>query len=252
MVKEVDDFIVQHRLNGFENILSVNYTKHFGKSWIDKLESVLTSSYMTNLNFYLNEAYKNKSEVVYPKVVTDIYKPWKSVNFDDVKVVIFDDEPASSPYVNGLAFGEYVASSGRGPMTQKSAAVEKCIANSYADGYLSYYDTTMEDWAAQGVMLINESLISSYGLPAKHKFMFRNLIRQTIIQLNKYNVGVVYVFTSKAQHYYEKFIDKDFNYIIKTDGITQYSEIFGEINDHLTEHATNPSEAIEWTYVGNN
>jgi len=249
MVKQIEmDFVVDHKLNGFDNILSVNYTKHLGETWVKRLQPILTSSYMTNLNFYMNEVYKNKSEVVYPKNPVDIYRPWKSADFDNIKVVIFDNEPTCSPYSNGLAFGEH-ANKTRSPITQKAAAIEKCIANSYADGYLSYYDCTMDDWASQGVMLINESLIASYGQEGKHKFMFRNLIRQTIIQLNSYNVGIVYVFTDKSQHYYEKFIDTDFNYIIKTDGITQYSEIFGEINDHLTEHSTNPSEAIEWTYL---
>lgn len=248
MVKIVDDLIVQHKFKDFDNILSVNYTKNFGKSWVEKLENTLTSKYMTNLNFYMNEVYKNKSSISYPKNLLDIYKPWRSVPFSKVKVVIFDDEPMTSPYVNGLAFGEH-ASSTNSPMTHKSSQVQKCIENTFGDGYLSYHDITLEDWAEQGVMLMNMSLIATFGEKNKHTLMFRNLIRQTIIELNKGSVGIVYVFTSKEQHYFEKYIDKDFNYIIKTDGIDQYSSVFGDINDHLIEGSSDPNEAIQWTYI---
>ncbi len=200
---------------------------------------------MDNLQCYISEVYK-ATDFIYPKAQEDIFKALKLVKATDIKVVIFDDEPAPSPFSNGLAFGSYKPSNITYSTALKcSKNIGSCLDPTNEKEFKDF-DTTLLSWAEQGVLLLNTSLISEYGNKMKHEYIFRNFIREVIKCISDVNVDVVFVFTSPSQsEKFEKYIDLDFNTILHYDGIDPDSSIFEDINRVLEEVGTR-TNTIEW------
>lgn len=238
--------VIYHRIK--ESILAVekDYSKLFGRSWTRLLsDPLLTTEYMDNLQCYISEAYK-ATNFIYPKAQEDIFKALRLTKADNIRVVIFGNEPAPSHYSNGLAFGAYKSTIGNYNNSLKcSKDIKNCLDPDDLEDF-GDFDTTLLSWAEQGVLLLNTSLISEYGNIMKHEYYFRNLIREVIKCVNEVNVDVVFVFTDSLQsEKFERYVDTDFNTVLHYDGIDPDSSMFEDINQILETNG-GKSNMIEW------
>jgi uracil DNA glycosylase len=229
--------VINHRIEESIYAIQKDYSKLLGKSWVRSLsDSLLTTDYMDNLQCYIAEAY-NASNFIYPRYNDDIFRPFKLTD---------SNEPAASPYSNGLAFGSYKNNSvGHRNALKCSLNIKACLDPDNERDFGSF-DSTLLSWAQQKVLLLNISLISEYGNVMRHELAFRNFIREVIKEVSNSNVEVVFVFTSAKQaEHFEKYIDLDFHTILHYDGIDPDSSMFEDINEVLRQNR-GQSNVIEW------
>lgn len=239
--------VVHHRIKESIRAIVKDYSNLIGNFWTTSLsEKLLKTEYFHNLQCYIEEVY-NASDFIYPKLKSDIFRCLKLVRPSNVKVVIFGNEPEANVYSNGLAFGSHTSISKN---TQHLPDVIKTIKNCLDPAnskLIEEFDTTLESWAEQGVLLLNTSLISERGNEMKHEIVFRNFIREIIKEIVEVNVDVVFVFTSEKQEQtFKKYIDMDFHHILVfPKGITEHCSIFDDINIVL-EETCGTSKVINW------
>ena len=235
-----------HRIDESVYAVERNYDKLFCRGWVRLLsDSLLHTKYMDNLQCYISEIYKS-GKTIYPTSQTDIFKPFKLTKSDNIKVVIFGDEPAKSIHSNGLAFGAYKQIPFRyEDMLPISKDLKRCLDPEFNKSF-EKFDTTLTKWADQGVLLLNTSLISEENTTMKHEYVFRNFIRTIVQEINNVNIEVIFVFTSNHQfEQYSKYIDTDFHSILQYDGIDTDASMFEDINQILEEQRGD-SNRIDW------
>lgn len=238
--------VIYHRIKESIYAVEKDYDKILHKSWVRELsDSLLHTEYMDNLQCYIAEVYK-ATDFIYPKIKDDVFKAFKQTNLNDIKVVIFGDEPAPNVYSNGLAFGAYKTSAATYqhlPIHSKN--IKQCL-DPDNERDLNEFDPTLLSWTEQKVLLLNTSLISEYGNVRKHEYVFRNFIREIIKEISNASVEIVFVFTSSHQaEHFEGYIDLDFHTVLHYDGIDPDSSMFEDINTVLRENR-GESNMIEW------
>ena len=153
--------------------------------------------------------YKEGKEI-FPEF-KNIYKAFKLCSYSDTKVVIFGQDPYHQPGIsNGLAFA--VNSGTKIPASLKN--IYKEIVND--TGNCIYSSGNLEEWAAQGVLLLNNSLTVNKSEAGSHKYIGWNILIKSIIELLNIKGGVIFLLWGKEAQLNEKFINMKVNYVLKS------------------------------------
>lgn len=118
--------------------------------WTNILSSELNKDYYINLMSFVKEEYSNKT--IFPEKEL-VFNAFDKCDFDDIKVVILGQDPYHTPgAAHGLAFsvpdGEKIPPSLRNIFKEINEDLNKEIPTS----------GNLEDWAKQGVFMINATL----------------------------------------------------------------------------------------------
>jgi uracil-DNA glycosylase len=113
-------------------------------------------------------------------------------------------------------------------------------------------DYSLNSWAKQGVLLLNNSLTVEEDKPNSHSFMWSYFIKKVFEALNEYNAGIIFCLWGESNFIYEKYIGKS-HYILKFEApskatIKQRSwdcPHFTEINKIL-EETQGKDQIITW------
>ncbi len=132
------------------------------KSWKEKLASEFTSPYFSLLTTKVADAYLATSPTYPP--YQNIFSAFELCPFNKVKVVILGQDPYHGPsQAHGLSFsvpeGAPIPPSLRNIYKEIKADVGKDIPTS----------GNLENWAKQGVLLLNATLTVKGGQPASHQ-----------------------------------------------------------------------------------
>lgn len=148
-----------------------------GKEWRSELKDFLKSKHF--LKLFENIKYQYSRETIFPELCT-IFKAFEFTPFSKVKVVILGQNPYHNDnQAHGLSFS--VAKGVSLPPSLKNIYKEiesdLGIKKDFSDGNL-------ENWAKQGVFLLNSMLTVSAHAPSSHKDMgwedFTDYVIQTI------------------------------------------------------------------------
>lgn len=234
---------MKHTIEDSTEILDVQYDTVMGPEWRKELQPLLLSDYMDNLAHYTNEIYK-ATEDVYPREKAAIFKAFRLTPPNNVKVIMFADEPFQDIRANGLAFGMRVANGVA--LNKQQKAIESVMKDCYGEPMQIELDVTMQSWAEEGVLLLNTSLVSQKGHVMAHELAFRNFTREVIKCLNDTAVELIFVFTNKDQQTrFRHYIDEDFHTVLAYDAFDENSSILEDINNELIE-ANGTRNAIQW------
>ena len=235
--------IVTHSINESADTIRAEYSKHMGPDWARYLNKLLISEYMDDLVFYIEQSYL-QNDMTFPRDRSILMKTFKKTPLDKLKVVIIGDEPYVEYLGNGLAFGNYNAIDAM--LSPELRNIKQCVLENCREGKSKTFDTSLEDWSTQGVLLLNRTLLSEKGSKLRHEKAFRNFTREIIKTIDKQEVDIVFVFTSKEQEaLYKQYINLDYHHVLTTEGIKPNSEIFNQINDILEEELS-PNSLIAW------
>jgi len=134
-----------------------------GDSWYDLLKNVFNSEHMSKIGRYLKE--RRGLTIVYPDE-ENVFRAFKSTHVKQVKVVILGLDPYIDGSANGLAFGF------KGDSTKKPAkslnVIFKEIERDCHNGLHLDFDNTLNEWANQGVLLLNTILTVERGKTKSH------------------------------------------------------------------------------------
>ena len=131
-------------------------------TWYDFLKEELESDEFKILIRNVKNEYNNK--IIYPKY-KDIFKAFKLCNIDDVKVVIIGQDPYHGENeATGLAFS--VEDNIKTPPSLRNIFIEL-----NDDLKINKTNNSLDNWAKQGVFLINSVLTVEKDKPGSHKFL---------------------------------------------------------------------------------
>ena len=213
----------------------------------DWLTELKICSKLDNINApisYIKNEIENGKEIS-PKI-DNIFNAFKYCSFSSAKVVIFGQDPYfQRGFANGLAFS-----------VNKNQTVPASLRNIYKEiendiGYVSNKDGCLENWAQQGVLLLNSSLSVEVLKPGSHSNIgWDKFIIDIIKTLNKKN-KIVFILWGNHAKQYLKYIDNDNNLILSAAHPSPFSAYrgffgskhFSKCNSYLKK---NNLKEIKW------
>lgn len=199
----------------------------------------------TKLDTLIEEAYNTKEKIYPPREF--VLNAYQLTNKEDVKVVILGQDPyILENQAHGLAFSIY----------DKSAKVPPTLKNIFKELEIEYgenrTETNLEDWAKQGVFLLNTILTVEAGKSLSHKNKgWEDFTVATIEYLNEQEQPICYLLLGNDAKKYRKHITNPKAHIIEAphpSPLAAYrgffnSGIFKKTNDWLQKNGCEP---IDW------
>ena len=159
---------------------------NLGNDWDNILKDEWEKPYYQKLRAFLKSEYQTKT--VYPNM-NDIFNALKMCTFGDTKVVIIGQDPYHGPgQAHGLCFsvkeGVTPPPSLNNIFKELNSDVGRPIDN----------NGCLENWAKQGVLLLNAVLTVRESEPTSHKNMGWEIFTDRVIEeLNKKETPVVFL-----------------------------------------------------------
>lgn len=212
-------------------------------TWTEILSPIKNTAYFENLWQKVNEEY-NSAFCFPPK--KQIFRAFNLTPFEDVKVVIIGQDPYhNDDQANGLCFS----------VSEKVAAppsLKNIFKELKDDLGIERSRKELDDWAEQGVLLLNASLTVKAHEPNSHKNLgwekFTNFV---IREISEKKEKVVFVLWGAFAQKKEELIDSSKHFIIKSAHPSPFSVYrgfygsrpFSKINDYLKSENL---ETISW------
>ena len=161
---------------------------------------------------------------VYP-VIDNIFNAFHLCSYHKTKVVIFGQDPYHQKGVaNGLAFG-----------VNKGHKIPPSLKNIYKEinddiGSCFYNSGNLEEWAKQGVLLLNTSLSVIDSLPGSHANIGWSLLVDSIITTLNNKTDIIFLLWGNSAAKKEKLINKEVNHVLKSthpSPLSSYKRFFG-------------------------
>ena len=180
------------------------WCKIVGEGWYNAFPGLWESPYMSNVISHVMGLYK--STTLYPES-KDLFKPFKLCPYDKGKVVILGDYPYMDGSANGLAFANSKESL---TLSKPLLAIQESVENDVYDGLNLGFDTTLESWAEQGVLLLNECPTAEKFNPEKsHHHIWKKFTEGIILGINLYKNKVHFIFWGQQSQQYTQFISQE-------------------------------------------
>ncbi|GAA3983451.1 uracil-DNA glycosylase [Mucilaginibacter dorajii] len=215
-------------------------------SWQAVLQDEFGKPYMVKLKQFLLQE-KEAGQIVYPKNA-DIFNAFNTTHFDDVKVVILGQDPYHGAHqAHGLSFS-----------VQKGIAIPRSLSNIYKElstdipGFKTPTHGNLEDWAKQGVLLLNATLTVRASTPGSHqKRGWEEFTDEVIKTISDKKEGIVFILWGAFAQSKAALIDDKKHFIIKSPHPSPFSadrgffgsKPFSKTNEILRKEG---KEEIDW------
>jgi uracil-DNA glycosylase len=180
-------------------------------SWLEVLKDEFGKDYMVNLKDFLQKE-KAAGQVVYPKN-SDIFNAFNTTHFDNVKVVILGQDPYhGANQAHGLSFS-----------VQKGIAIPRSLINIYKElkadipGFQIPAHGNLEEWAQQGVLLLNATLTVRAANAGSHqKKGWEEFTDEVIKTISDKKEGIVFILWGAFAQSKAALINEKKHFIIKS------------------------------------
>ena len=202
-------------------------------TWTEILAPIKNTEYFENLWENVKDEYA-AGKCFPPK--NQIFRALELTPFDEVKVVIIGQDPYHNDFqANGLCFS--VSENVAAPPSLKNIFTEL-----KDDLGIERTKKELDDWAGQGILLLNATLSVKAHSPNSHKNLgwetFTNFI---IKEISDHKEHVVFVLWGAFAQKKEELIDSSKHYILKSAHPSPFSvyrgfygsKPFSKINDYL-------------------
>ena len=189
--------------------INVNYNELFGLDWIQHFSDELFLQETVDFMIDIEQEYMDN--IVYPNK-KDIFKPFQLCKPKDLKIVILTPEPYCDGKSNGLGLGNKSNVLKISPELEK---IKERIEGLFYNNLNLNFDITLEDWAKQGVLMLNTAMTVIDGKPGSHAKLWKDFMI-SIIQAIDYNFNdiIFFLWGSRAQEF-EPYISTEYNTIYK-------------------------------------
>lgn len=212
-------------------------------TWKEVLAPIKNTEYFTTLWQKVKLEYAT-GKVFPPK--DQIFRALELTEFEDVKVVILGQDPYHNDFqANGLCFS--VSDKVKAPPSLKNIFTEL-----KDDLGIEKNSNELDDWARQGVLMLNATLTVKAHSPNSHKDLGWEQFTDFIIkEVSDKKENVVFVLWGAFAQKKAKFIDSTKHYIIQTAHPSPFSvyrgfygsKPFSKINEYLVSKG---KKVIEW------
>ena len=218
----------------------------FKNSWDEILAEEFKKEYYKKLRLFLIEEYKNYT--TYPNMY-DIFSAFKLTAYEDIKVVILGQDPYHQRgQAHGLSFS-----------VQKGVKIPPSLVNIFKElkndiGIEIPNHGCLEEWAKNGVFLLNTALTVREGQPNSHRGKGWETFTDNVISIiNEKEAPVVFILWGNNAKEKEKLITNKKHLIIKGTHPSPLSahhgffdgKYFSKANDFLGKNGT----GVDWNIM---
>jgi len=219
----------------------------FEEGWKKALAEEFGAEYMKELKKKLEKEMK-AGIVVYPPV-KQIFSAFNLTPFDKVKIVILGQDPYHGKgQARGLSFSVPKGINPPPSLVNIFKEIESDL-----NVKISKTNGNLEDWAKQGVLLLNSVLTVRANSPASHRnFGWEKLTDTVIKTLSDKKEQLVFLLWGKFAQKKESLIDASKHFILKAPHPSPFSansgffgcKHFSKTNEYLIKTSQTP---IKWT-----
>lgn len=212
-------------------------------SWTEVLAPIKNSEYFETLWQKVKEEYAS-TKCFPPK--NEIFRALELTPFDEVKVVIIGQDPYHGDFqANGLCFS--VSDKVKAP-----PSLQNIYKELKEDLGIEKNTNELDDWARQGVLLLNATLSVRAHSPNSHKDLgWEKFTNYIIKEISDKKENIVFVLWGAFAQKKEELIDSSKHFIIKSAHPSPFSvhrgffgsKPFSKINDYLVSKVKTP---INW------
>ena len=214
-------------------------------SWKNRLESEFSQPYMISLRQFLLER-KGAGAVIYPPG-DFIFNAMNSTPFEAVKVVILGQDPYHGPgQAHGLCFS-----------VLDGVAIPPSLINIYKEleadlGSARPVNGNLQNWAGQGVLLLNAVLTVEQGRAGAHQGKgWEEFTDRIVSELNESRDGLVFMLWGSYAMKKGAMIDRSKHLVLTAPHPSPLSahrgflgcRHFSKANEWLVQHGQSP---VEW------
>jgi len=214
-------------------------------TWKKRLEEEFLKAYMTQLREFLLQR-KRSGAVIYPPGC-EIFNALNSTPFEDVQVVILGQDPYHGPgQAHGLCFS-----------VQDEVAIPPSLVNIYKElemdlGVSRPASGNLQNWAEQGVLLLNAVLTVERGQAGSHQGKgWEQFTDRVVSELNSGRDGLVFMLWGGYAKKKGAVIDREKHLVLNAPHPSPLSahrgflgcRHFSQANQWLEQHSKSP---IKW------
>lgn len=142
----------------------------------------------------LNSIYKSK-DIIYP-IPSNVFRVFKELRPDEVRVVILGQDP----YHNGQAIGRAFAVDTTPLPASLNIILAEMASSVYKENNFTI-DTTLTPWVNQGVLLLNTALTVKKDTPGSHMHIWDPFTKAVIKVLNETPSTIFCLWGNNAKSY---------------------------------------------------
>lgn len=209
-------------------------------TWTEVLSPIKSSDYFTELWQKVKHEYAT-DKCFPPK--SQIFRALELTPFEEVRVVIIGQDPYHGDFqANGLCFS--VSEQVKAP-----PSLQNIFKELEADLGIKRTSTELDDWAKQGVLLLNATLTVRGHAPNSHKDLGWERFTDSIIQeISSRKENVIFVLWGAFAQKKEALIDSSKHFIIQSAHPSPFSvhrgffgsRPFSKINEYLQSKGESP------------
>ena len=182
---------------------------------------------------------------------SDVFRAFELCPLNDLKVVMLGQDPYPQKGVaTGVLFGNRKEVDEDNLSPSLNVAKEAAI-NFEIPHNIVIFDQTLENWAKQGILMINSALTVEMNKVGSHVMLWRPFIAKLLKNLSNKEPGIIYVLFGSQAQTFTPYINIRNSIVVKTEHPAWYartnqkmsSKLFLDINKVLKEKY---GEGIEW------
>lgn len=144
--------------------------------------------------------------------IKNVFKAFKLCSYNECKVIFIGQDPFPQ---KGVAQGILFGNSSNTPEDKLSPSlkvVKESVINFDIPHNLITFDTTLESWAKQGILMLNSALTTEVGKVGIHTLKWRPFIGSFLKNMSEKNTGIIYVFFGSQAKSLNTYINNNNNY----------------------------------------
>ena len=178
----------------------------FGYDWYSELKEEFDKPYYSEINAFVSHKI-NSGVKIFPEVSL-IHRAFRETLPKDVSVVMMGDGPLLDKHYNGLCY-----SVNGNLIPEKTKIVMKLVETDYHKGFNLSETPDFSHWAAQGVLMINNSLTADQS--GIHQCGWDKLMTVVIESLAEKRRGIVFIFWGRSLDKYKALISPEHHLVIE-------------------------------------
>ena len=144
--------------------------------------------------------------------IKNVFKAFKLCSYNECKVIFIGQDPFPQKGVaQGILFGNS-SDTPEDKLSPSLKVVKESVINFDIPHNLITFDPTLENWAKQGILMLNSALTTEVGKVGIHTLKWRPFVGSFLKNMSKKNPGIIYVFFGSQAKSLDTYINNNNNY----------------------------------------